>query len=53
MASSSNYMFNNLSGLGDDKCYLSQTEIQNKSYEAYNFTKKKKKRIAFPIKDED
>ncbi len=40
MASSSNYMFNNLSGLGDDKCYLSQTEIQNKSYEAYNFTRK-------------
>lgn len=31
MANNSNYMFNNLTGLGQDKCYLSQTEIQNKS----------------------
>lgn len=40
MANSSNYMFNSLTGLGDDKCFLSQTEIQNKSQFEYNVSRK-------------
>tara|TARA_B100001287_G_scaffold273730_1_gene277753 strand:+ start:750 stop:1307 length:558 start_codon:yes stop_codon:yes gene_type:complete len=36
MAKSSNYMFNNLTGLGEDQCYLSQTEIQNNGF--FNYT---------------
>lgn len=36
MARSSNYMFNNLTGLGEDQCFLSQTEIQNKGFFNYN-----------------
>ena len=35
MANSSDYMFNKLTGLGEDKCYLSQTEIQNQGYVNY------------------
>lgn len=31
-----NHMFNSLTGLGEDKCYLSQNEIQNKGAFDYN-----------------
>lgn len=36
MANNSNYMFNKLTGLGEDGCYLSQTEIQNNGFFNYN-----------------
>jgi hypothetical protein len=36
MANNSDYMFNKLAGLGEDSCYLSQTEIQNSNTLKYN-----------------
>ena len=35
MTNTSDYMFNKLTGLGEDQCYLSQTEIQNKGHLDY------------------
>ena len=39
MANISDYKFNNLTGTGNDACYLNESELQNKEYSAYMTSK--------------